>query len=93
MPIAVLPTAKGKGIGDSLVNAFLQELTNRGLRFVDLTTDRENNVAANYFYHNLGFICERTFTTPEGRTMNEYVITLQSEQYRRPSDADFGGLI
>lgn len=74
--IAVLPQAQGKGIGHSLVRAFLDEATRRGLRQVDLTTDHDNNEAANRFYQNLGFVCECTFTTPEGRIMNEYVISL-----------------
>jgi len=43
---------------------------------VDLTTDRDNNDKINRFYLSLGFACERTFVTPEGRTMNEYVIDL-----------------
>jgi ribosomal protein S18 acetylase RimI-like enzyme len=81
MSIAVMPTVQSQGIGHALVNAFLQESINRGLKCIDLTTDQENNMAVNYFYHNLGFVCERTFTTPEGRNMNEYVIALQSEQY------------
>jgi ribosomal protein S18 acetylase RimI-like enzyme len=79
MSIAVLPTVQNKGIGDALVNAFLQESANRGLNCIDLTTDRENNPTVNDFYHNLGFVCERTFTSPEGRTMNEYVIALKSD--------------
>ena len=76
MSIAVLPEAQGKGVGKALVHAFLKEAARRGLRQVDLTTDRDNNEATNHFYQSLGFIFERTFTTPEGRAMNEYVISL-----------------
>jgi ribosomal protein S18 acetylase RimI-like enzyme len=78
MSIAVSPEVQGKGIGHSLVRAFLDEAACRGLQQVDLTTDRDNNDTTNRFYRNLGFVCERTFITPEGRTMNEYVISLQS---------------
>lgn len=76
MSIGVLPEAQGKRIGQALVRAFLEEAARRGLLQVDLTTDRDNNEATNCFYQKLGFVCERTFTTPEGRAMNEYVIDL-----------------
>jgi len=74
MSIAVLPEVQGDGTGQALVRSFLKEAGRRGLHQVDLTTDRDNNEAANRFYQKLGFICERTYTTPEGRVMNEYVI-------------------
>lgn len=76
MSIAVLPGCQGSGIGHMLVAAFLKAAINRGLRQVGLTTDRLNNEAANRFYQSLGFVCERTYITPEGRSMNEYVIEL-----------------
>jgi ribosomal protein S18 acetylase RimI-like enzyme len=76
MSIAVLPDRQGEGIGQVLVRAFLEEAVYRGLRQVDLTTDRDNNEAANRFYQDLGFVCERTYVTQEGRAMNEYVIDL-----------------
>jgi ribosomal protein S18 acetylase RimI-like enzyme len=76
MSIAVLPEAQGNGIGQALVWAFLEEAAQRGLRQVDLTTDRDGNEATNRFYQDLGFVCERTFVTPEGRAMNEYIISL-----------------
>jgi ribosomal protein S18 acetylase RimI-like enzyme len=79
MSIAVLPEAQGQGIGQALVKAFLEEATRRCLRQVDLTTDRNNNEATNRFYQDLGFSCESTFTTSEGRVMNEYVISVPSE--------------
>ncbi|HFD87614.1 MAG TPA: GNAT family N-acetyltransferase, partial [Gammaproteobacteria bacterium] len=50
MSVAVLPEAQGKGIGRALVRAFLDEAVHRGLRQVDLTTDRDNNEATNHFY-------------------------------------------
>lgn len=79
MSIAVLPEAQGKGIGQALVQAFLAEAARRDLRQVDLTTDRDNNEATNRFYQNLGFVCERSYTTPEGRAMNEYVIDVPAQ--------------
>lgn len=77
MSIAVLPEMKGKGIGKLLVQAFLKEAISRGVKQVDLTTDSENNHLVNNFYCRLGFVCERTFITPEGRKMIEYVMDLQ----------------
>lgn len=74
MSIAVLPAHQGKGIGQALVREFIETATRRDLRRIDLTTDRTDNDATNRFYQNLGFTCQRTYTTPEGRAMNEYVI-------------------
>lgn len=76
MSLAVHPDAQGRGIGQSLVTAFLQEAVEWGLEQVDLTTDRFDNDAVNRFYERLGFVCARSFTTPEGRAMNEYLIDL-----------------
>jgi ribosomal protein S18 acetylase RimI-like enzyme len=78
MSLAVHPDAQGGGIGCSLVMAFLQEASQRGLEQADLTTDRDNNDSVNRFYERLGFVCVRTFTTPEGRAMNEYLIDLSA---------------
>lgn len=56
---------------------FLEESANRGLKHIDLTTDKNNNDSANQFYQNQGFQVSRTFVTPEGREMNEYMIDVQ----------------
>lgn len=76
MSIAVSPEAQGMGIGKELVKAFLIEVKNRGLDEVNLTTDRLANDATNSFYQNMGFHMARTYTTPEGREMNEYRIRI-----------------
>ena len=76
MSIAVLPSMQGRGIGQSLAQAFLRESSTRGLKYVSLTTDFFNNESVNHFYTNMGFRCVRTFITPEGRKMNEYLIDL-----------------
>jgi colanic acid biosynthesis glycosyl transferase WcaI len=39
---------------------------------VFLTTDAVGNDSVNAFYTRLGFTMSRSFTTPEGRQMNEY---------------------
>lgn len=77
MSIAVLPSEQKKGLARPLVKAFLAESVKRGLRYVDLTTDKKNNELANHFYVRQGFSLLRSFTTPEGREMNEYIIDLQ----------------
>ena len=77
MSIAVSPDSQGRGIGQSLVKAFLEEAAKRGLKYVNLTTDKNNNDSVNQFYQRLGFRCARTFVTSEGREMNEYVIATQ----------------
>ena len=76
MSIAVDPEAQRAGIGAELVRAFVEALRARGVRRVDLTTDRLNNDGVHAFYLRQGFRCERTFVTPEGREMSEYVMTL-----------------
>ena len=76
MSIAVDPACQGSGVGGLLVSAFLEEARQRGLTWVNLTTDAENNAAVNRFYQANGFTLHRTYTTPEGRGMNEYLIQL-----------------
>ena len=79
MSIAVLPGKQNKGIGHLLTKAFLEEAKERGLRQVDLTTDKLNNGSVNAFYLREGFYLSRSFVTPEGREMNEYVINLPAK--------------
>ena len=77
MSIAVDPQQQGKGIGKLLVSEFLELASQRGARQVDLTTDKVDNQPTNLFYQRLGFIIERSYTTPEGREMNQYLIDLE----------------
>lgn len=74
MSLAVLPSEFGAGTGASLVRRFVEEASSRGLSGVVLTTDRDGNDRVNAFYRNLGFTLGRTFVTPEGRAMNEYLL-------------------
>jgi predicted N-acetyltransferase YhbS len=69
----VRPSSEGKGIGRQLVLAFCQALAARGVESVCLTTDRDRNDRVNRFYQQLGFRLSRSYVTPEGRAMNEYV--------------------
>jgi ribosomal protein S18 acetylase RimI-like enzyme len=84
MSIAVHPTCQGQGIGKELARAFLIEAGNRGLKFVNLTTDAVNNDAVNTFYQSLGFELQNTYETREGRKMNYYVIDLAREPQALP---------
>jgi ribosomal protein S18 acetylase RimI-like enzyme len=77
MSIAVRPESQGQGIGQQLVKEFCQELAQRGVRAVCLTTDRNGNEPVNHFYRGLGFRLSRSYVTPEGRAMNEYAISLE----------------
>ena len=76
MSIAVNPALQSQGAGKRLVSAFLEEAATRGLEAVSLKTDAEGNEKVNQFYINSGFELFRTFSTPEGRLMNEYVFYL-----------------
>ena len=76
MSLAVRPDTQGHGIGKSLVEEFLRNCSSRNLELVNLTTDAKDNVKVNTFYKNLGFKFMTSFTTPEGREMNEYEIKL-----------------
>jgi ribosomal protein S18 acetylase RimI-like enzyme len=80
MSIAVNPALQGYGAGQQLVKAFLDESVKRGLKAVNLKTDAKNNEKVNQFYINSGFELFRTFSTPEGRLMNEYVYYLDDYQ-------------
>ncbi len=83
MSIAVAPEAQGLGIGKKLVGAFLAEAVRRGMMEVNLTTDALNNEPVNQFYQRYGFSLARSFTTPEGRLMNEYRIKLAAQIQER----------
>lgn len=80
MSIAVLPVAQGSGCGAALTTEFTNAARTRGARAVTLTTDRVANDAVNSFYVRRGFSLCGTFTTPEGREMNEYVMRLSEER-------------
>jgi ribosomal protein S18 acetylase RimI-like enzyme len=70
--LAVDPAAQGRSVGRLLVERFLEVAAARGASSVYLTTDAAENERVNRFYERCGFQVARTFTTPEGRVMNEY---------------------
>ncbi|MCX7974147.1 MAG: GNAT family N-acetyltransferase [Candidatus Aminicenantes bacterium] len=79
MSIGVDPKFQGRKIGEILINEFCRELIKRGCKDFCLTTDRDNNEKANNFYKKTGFKLIRTFKTPEGRAMNEYLKILEEQ--------------
>lgn len=78
MSIGVLPEVQQYGVGKRLVITFLNAMKEEKVNEVSLTTDRDSNEKVNNFYQKLGFKLYRTFVTPEGRWMNEYVIDLSN---------------
>jgi ribosomal protein S18 acetylase RimI-like enzyme len=76
MSLAVDPRAEGRQVGSTLLEAFKQAAQERGATAVVLTTDRDDNDRANAFYQARRFRLARSFVTPEGRAMNEYICDL-----------------
>jgi GNAT superfamily N-acetyltransferase len=76
LSLAVSPALRGSGTGEKLVRAVCSELSRRRASQVCLMTDRDGNEWVNRFYRGLGFRLARTYVTPEGRAMNEYLISL-----------------
>lgn len=73
--IGVSPEAKNKGIGSMLVQKLKDDTDLTEFQYINLETDAVDNEAANCFYQKNGFCLHRTYTTPEGRRMNEYRCT------------------
>ena len=83
--IAVDPKAQRFGIGEALVTAWVEEAKSRGAAGCFLTTDAEGNDPVNCFYQRIGWVLESSYTTPEGRKMNRYVLDfVTSEESDQP---------
>ena len=76
LSIGVSPAIKRQGVGAELARAFIRRLDTIGVDGFCLTTDARDNEDANSFYRSLGMHLTRTYSTPEGRTMNEYAMAL-----------------
>lgn len=70
--ICVDPSIENKGLGSKLIDYLKTIVDFNTYEYINLETDADNNAGANYFYRKNGFILARTFTTVEGRKMNEY---------------------
>ena len=75
--IAVEPHLSGRGVGGMLISAYCEEASRHGLRFVYLTTDRDDNDASNLFYQRHGFVAESQIRRRNGRIMIRYVRALE----------------
>ena len=73
--IGVDPTMKSKGIGSQLIIYFKNIVDFDLYKYIKLETDAVANEAANHFYIKNGFELANTYSTPEGRLMNEYRYT------------------
>jgi len=80
--IAVSPQAQNHGIGQSLVRRWVKEVERQGYGGCYLTTDAKDNDKINNFYQRLGWKIESTYTTPEGRIMNRYILDLPGKGER-----------
>lgn len=70
--ICVDPRIESKGLGSKLVDYLKGIVDFNTYAYINLETDAEDNEGANHFYAKNGFKLARTFTTAEGRNMNEY---------------------
>lgn len=70
--IGVAPEAKRQGVGSALIEALKQRVDFGRYAYITLETDAKDNDAANCFYRHNGFALARSYTTHEGRAMNEY---------------------
>jgi len=77
--VAVSPRVQGRGIGRALVERWVEEVKRRGYAGCYLTTDANDNDKINNFYRKLGWKIESTYTTPEGRLMNRYILDLNGK--------------
>lgn len=74
--IGVLPEAKSRGIGTMLIDELKRSIDREKFSYIKLETDKPNNDAANAFYIKNGFVLSGSYTTREGREMNEYQFDL-----------------
>ena len=70
--ICVEPDSAGKGIGTQLIDHLKSMVDFRQYAYINLETDADHNESANRFYQKNGFRLAETYTTAEGRRMNEY---------------------
>lgn len=84
--IAVCPDAQKYGIGRLLVEAWSREVHRRGSSGCYLTTDAQDNDVVNNFYQKIGWKVHSSFTTPEGRRMNYYVLDFSEGEKTTDND-------
>lgn len=70
--IGVLPEAKNRGIGSQLITELKKTIDSKKFDYIKLNTDKLNNDSVNAFYLKNKFELHHSYTTREGREMNEY---------------------
>lgn len=70
--ICVSPDCQGEGLGLLILNAWSARAKHMGAKSAYLTTDAENNAAANGLYLRAGWELIRTARNGQGRAMNMY---------------------
>ena len=71
--IATIPEARGRKIGRTLMDSWLNEIKRLGSTGAYLKTDAEDNDPVKRFYLNYGWKLKDTFRTSQGRGMNRYI--------------------
>ena len=69
--IGVLPISENLGIGSKLID-YLKKIEFKDCKYIKLETDAVNNKSTNNFYMKNKFVLDHSYSTPEGRKMNEY---------------------
>lgn len=70
--ICVDPQIERKGVGSELINYLKGIVDFKSYSFINLETDADHNENAIRFYEKNGFVKERMYVTPEGRSMIEF---------------------
>lgn len=70
--ICVAPWSENCGVGSKLIDYLKSIVDFNYYDYINLETDAIGNDSVNRFYIKNGFKLERSFTTAEGRRMNEY---------------------
>lgn len=70
--LGVHPEAQSCGVGSQLIDHLKQNVDFRNYAYISLETDATDNEFVNRFYQKNGFVLIRSFSTHEGRLMNEY---------------------
>ena len=74
--IYIDPNQQGKGIGKSILQFILKDISNKGATYLELNVNRQNKAIG--FYQKLGFaiIAEEDIPIGNGFFMNDYVMQI-----------------
>ncbi len=80
--IGVLPSARGTGVSDSLLEEFERQAFTRGAKQIALTTDAVDNQRAISFYQKNGYKVEQEFRQDKKRLMLLMLKSKHEESHR-----------